>query len=106
MVALSFFNSACQAPQKRNDEKEMRLLFDSDDWETHLRGFRLRIDQDGKKRICSMPLLDIIQRFPNLAGEIFFKMVAVRTGTERFISDDEKPFESFESGNSEKIYRK
>ena len=44
-----------------------------------------------------MPLLDIIQRFPKLAGEIFFKLMTVRTGTEKFITCEESQFDTFDS---------
>jgi len=75
----------------------VRKLFESDDWETHLQGLRLRLDKSGKKRIHSLPLLDVIQRFPKLAGEIFFKLMTVRLGTEKFISYEERQFDTFDS---------
>ena len=37
------------------------------------------MNENGTKRISSTPLLDIISRFPLLAGRIFYKLMTVDT---------------------------
>jgi len=64
---------------EKNDETKLYEIFSTESWKSHLTGYRLQLDSYGKKRVISTPLLDIIQRFPLLAGKLFYKMMEVES---------------------------
>lgn len=52
------------------------------------------VNENGIRRISSTPLLDIISRFPLLAGRIFYKLMTVDTKIGEL--DDTISFEDFD----------
>ena len=52
------------------------------------------VNDNGTRRISSTPLLDIISRFPLLAGRIFYKLMTVDTKNGEM--DDKISFEDFD----------
>ena len=52
------------------------------------------MNENGTKRISSTPLLDIISRFPLLAGRIFYKLMTMDTKNGEI--DGEISFEDFD----------
>ena len=68
-----------------NEEKGVSILFDVDDWKSHLKGFRLRTRKGDSSKLfmLSTPLLDIIQLFPRVAEKLFYKMITVQKSSIR-----------------------
>ena len=79
---------------EENDENKLHVLFDAADWRRHLEGYRLKTNENGTRSISSTPLLDIISRFPLLAGRIFYKLMTVDTKNGEI--DDNISFEDFD----------
>ena len=54
----------------------------------------LSVNENGTRSISSTPLLDIISRFPLVAGRIFYKLMTVDTKNGEI--DDNISFEEFD----------